>query len=117
MFGEVAVPLLTSAFPSLIATYHWPPLSPLRLNWIVAFMPFAASALRLAGISLKISSGVMQTPPLLWMVGDFGPRIPRSCYLACQECVAGPHIHAEWAQCGTGPVRTESGRYDADRCL
>src|SRR5437899_11636232 len=64
MLGEDAVPLVTSALPSLIETYHCPPLSPDRLNWIVEFMPLAASAFRLAGISLKISSGVIQTPPL-----------------------------------------------------
>src|SRR3989442_1885301 len=64
MLGDDAVPLVTWALPSLMVTYHWPPLSPARLNWIVEFMPLAASAFRLAGISLKISSGVIQTPPL-----------------------------------------------------
>src|SRR2546427_5143058 len=68
MLGDDAVPLVTSALPSLMMTYHWPPLSPERLNWIVEFMPLAASAFRLPGISLKISSGVMQTPPLWWGV-------------------------------------------------
>src|SRR2546427_10272089 len=68
MLGDDAVPLVTSALPSLMLTYHWPPLSPARLNWIVEFIPLAASAFKLAGISLKISSGVMQTPPLGWGV-------------------------------------------------
>src|SRR5881397_3256473 len=66
--GKAAVPLVTAALPSLMVTYHWPPLSPERLNWIVEFMPLAASAFKLAGISLKISSGVMRAPPLGWGV-------------------------------------------------
>src|SRR5437867_2255455 len=68
MLGDDAVPLVTAALPSLMVTYHWPPLSPERLNWIVEFMPLAASAFKLAGISLKISSGVMRAPPLGWGV-------------------------------------------------
>src|SRR5881296_3742175 len=71
MLGDDAVPLVTWALPSLMETYHWPPLSPARLNWIVELMPLAASAFRLAGISLKISSGVMRTPPL-WVGVDGG---------------------------------------------
>src|SRR5207249_12075227 len=64
MLGDDAVPSCTWHVPSLRATYHWPPLSPLRLNWMVEFMPFAASAFRFLGISAKIALGVMQTPPL-----------------------------------------------------
>jgi hypothetical protein len=60
MFGAGAVPWVTSALPSLIVAYHWPPLSPERLNWMTEFMPFAASALRFFGISVKISWGVMK---------------------------------------------------------
>src|SRR2546428_1247203 len=64
MLGDDAVPSCTWHVPSLMTTCHWPPLSPLRLNWMVEFMPFAASAFRFLGISAKISLGVMQTPPL-----------------------------------------------------
>src|SRR5215471_4211837 len=59
MLADGAVPLLTSALPSLIVTYHCPPLSPLRLNWMVAFMFFAAFASSWPGIASKISWGVI----------------------------------------------------------
>src|SRR5437764_861722 len=58
MLGDDAVPLVTSALPSLMVTYHCPPLSPERLNWMVEFMPLAASASKLLGISFTISSAV-----------------------------------------------------------
>src|SRR5262245_21340610 len=70
MFADGAVPLLTSALPSLIVTYHCPPLSPLRLNWIVAFTPLAAFGSSCPGIAEKISSGVIEQ--LLLSMGWWG---------------------------------------------
>src|SRR5437867_1934271 len=69
MFAVGALPLVTSALPSLMATYHSPPPSPVRLNWIVEFIPFAASAFRLAAIWSKISWGVIQNSSLKVVVG------------------------------------------------
>src|SRR5438094_7156015 len=78
MLGDEAVPSCPWHVPSLMLTYHWPPLSPLRLNWMVELMPFAASAFKFLGISAKISLGVMQTPPL----GGWGWSFPRASNLA-----------------------------------
>src|SRR5439155_3753359 len=39
MLGDEAVPSCTWHVPSLMLTYHWPPLSPLRLNWMGGRMP------------------------------------------------------------------------------
>src|SRR5215510_10669698 len=65
MLAEGALPCDTVAPPSFTATYQLPPLSPLRLNWMVAFMPLAASAFTLADICSKISFGViLETPPI-----------------------------------------------------
>src|SRR5262245_30720119 len=72
MLADGAVPSDTAAVPSLMVTYHWPPLSPLRLNWIVAFTPFAALASSWPGISLKISAGVIRTLLLLEVGGLSG---------------------------------------------
>src|SRR5207249_10368341 len=84
MLGDDAVPSCTWHVPSLMTTCHWPPSSPLRLNWMVEFMPFAASAFRFLGISAKISLGVMQTPPLGAGVG----RFPRASSVALSRTTA-----------------------------
>src|SRR5215813_3736666 len=88
--------------------YHCPPLSPLRLNWIVAFMPFAASGLMLADIWSKISWGVMNTPPL------GGGRIvtQKSCLHACQESPFSTRRAADRPREGARAPRPQSDRRD-----
>src|SRR5215831_3561662 len=85
MLAEGALPCDTVAPPSFTVTYQLPPLSPLRLNWMVAFMPLAASAFTLADICSKISFGVIVETPPIWGGGVGEPWLRRPAVAPCQE--------------------------------
>src|SRR5919201_6120414 len=57
-FGLSASPLPDSAWPSWILTHHLPPWSPLRSNWMVAFVLPARDWSRADGMRSKTISGV-----------------------------------------------------------
>src|SRR5262249_30842721 len=114
MFADGAVPLLTSALPSLIVTYHCPPLSPLRLNWIVAFMFFAAFSSSWPGIASKISWGVILK--LLLSMGWWGLTGLRRLGERSLSRSGALHRTAVRAPGGAGPQRHRDGRRGTIRC-
>src|SRR5207237_9941594 len=57
-WGLSASPVLDSALPSWILTHHLPPLSPVRSNWMVAFVLPARAGSRAEGICSKTMFGV-----------------------------------------------------------